>query len=214
MKKSRIFLAVALVGVQVASSVLTIGVFGHTAVRALAESVTTTIDVSNGNSRGVALSPNGLFAYVTSEVDNALIKVDLSTNQVVQGIDVGNEPYGVTITPDGAFALVANFSSQSISKIRLSDNLVTTISLAGNPQNIVVDPSGVFAYVTLFYQNKVAKVNLATNSVTANLTVGAGPRGIAMTPDGLFAFTANDGSNTSSKINWRLLSSGKDSSTF
>ena len=163
MQSSRIYYAIALLSALVATNVLAIGVFRTSVARALAESVGSTINVSNGNSRGVALSPDGLFAYVTSEVDNALIRVDLSLNQVVQAIDVGNEPYGVTITPDGSFALVANFSSQSISKIRLSDNQVTTISLAGRPQSIVVDSTGSFAYVTLFDQNKVAKVNLVTN---------------------------------------------------
>mgnify|MGYP000561856745 CR=1 FL=1 len=184
----------------VATLLITFVFHWELAVPASAESVSSTLNVSTGNSRGIAISNDGAFAYVTTEIDNALIKVDLTTFTVVSSIPVGNEPYGVTLTSDGNYALVANFSSSTISKVKLSDESITTISLAGNPQNIAIDSTDSFAYVSLFYQNKIAKINLSTNSVTAQLTVGQGPRGIAIDPSGTYLFTANDGSGTSSKV--------------
>ncbi len=189
-------IAVSLICISLFPAVISLGA----ASTAHAESVSQTINVNSGNSRGVAISPDGLFAYVTSELDGTLTKVDLSTNSVVSTFTVGSEPYSVAITPNGTYALVTNSGGNSVSKINLSTNEVVNIALGTFAMDVSIDPTGAFAYVTEFYANKVSKINLSTNTVVARLSVGGGPREIAITPSGDFAYTANDGSGTATKI--------------
>jgi YVTN family beta-propeller protein len=165
-----------------------------------AESVALTIPVNSGNSRGVAISPDGLFAYVTSELDDTLTKVDLTTDTVVSVFNVGREPYNVAISPNGQIAMVTNSSGNSVSRINLSTNAITTIPLGQFAMDVAIDSASSFAYVTEFYNNRVAKIDLSTNAIVGRVTVGGGPRGIAITPSGDFAYTANDSSGTASKI--------------
>ena len=58
-----------------------------------------------GKPAGVAITPDGRFAYVTSPDAKALTVVDAATRQVVGRIDVGGGPLGVAVAPDGAHRL-------------------------------------------------------------------------------------------------------------
>ncbi len=51
---------------------------------------------------GVAISPDGVFAYVTHS--NQISVIDTATNTVAVTVTVGINPRGVAIMPDGGFA--------------------------------------------------------------------------------------------------------------
>ena len=50
-------------------------------------------------SAGVAITPDGAFAYVAGSRDNAVSIIDTATNTVVATVPVGMNPQGVAITP-------------------------------------------------------------------------------------------------------------------
>ena len=70
-----------------------------------------TVTVGSGP-YGVAVTPNGAYAYVTNEGGDTVSVISTTTNTVAATITVGNEPYGVAITPNGAYAYVTNHGSE------------------------------------------------------------------------------------------------------
>ena len=93
---------------------------------------------------GIAITPDGTTAYVTSgNVDNVTV-IDMATNTVVGSpIPVGRRPRGIAITPDAATAYVVNNGSYDVSVIDLTTNTVTaTIAVGDDPQGIAITPGG------------------------------------------------------------------------
>ena len=67
---------------------------------------------------GVAITPNGDYAYVANYYNNTVSVISTSTNTVVKTITVGTAPDGVAITPNGNYAYVTNYNSGTLSVIR------------------------------------------------------------------------------------------------
>jgi YVTN family beta-propeller protein len=151
---------------------------------------------------GVAITPNGAFAYVANFNSNSVSVIDTSTNTVAATVPVGINPLGVAVTPNGAFAYVTDYTSADISVISTSTNTVVATVAMGNPNwGVAITPNGTFAYVTNPRSNKVSVINTATNTVVATVTVGCGPEGVAITPSGAFAYVTNACDSTVSVIN-------------
>src|SRR5260370_34424908 len=53
---------------------------------------------------GVAITPNGAFAYVANFNSNSVSVIDTATNTVTATVTVGTGPWGIAITPNRAFA--------------------------------------------------------------------------------------------------------------
>jgi YVTN family beta-propeller protein len=86
---------------------------------------------------GVAITPDGAFAYVANAFGSTVSVIDTSTNTVVATVRVGPLPTGVAITPDGAFAYVANADGNTVSVIDTATNtVVDTVLVGGFPQFI------------------------------------------------------------------------------
>jgi outer membrane autotransporter protein len=106
---------------------------------------------------GVAITPDGKFAYVANEFDNTVSVIDTTSNTQVDSIKVGSRPFGVAITPNGEFVYVTNSGnlllppSNTVSVISTISNQVTaTITVENSPftfgsfigPNIIVAPGG------------------------------------------------------------------------
>jgi YVTN family beta-propeller protein len=174
-----------------------------------AQTVTATIPVGTAPI-GVAVTPNGAYAYVTNNEGNTVSVINTATNTVTATITGFNYPLGVAVTPDGAYAYVANSGGNSVSVISTATNTVTaTISTyfgpnifggASAPHDVAITPNGAYAYATNVASGTVSVISTATNTITANITVGGEPNGVAITPDGAYAYVANLDSNTVSVI--------------
>ncbi|PHA20275.1 40-residue YVTN family beta-propeller, partial [Bacillus toyonensis] len=57
---------------------------------------------------GVAITPNGQFAYVTSTSSKSLYKINTVTNTVVATI-LSDPTHSIAITPNGQFAYVVTW---------------------------------------------------------------------------------------------------------
>ncbi|WP_417896983.1 hypothetical protein [Bacillus toyonensis] len=51
------------------------------------------------NPIGVAITPNGQFAYVTNSISDNVSVINIATNTVVATIPVGGFPWGIAILP-------------------------------------------------------------------------------------------------------------------
>ena len=149
---------------------------------------------------GIAITPDGAFAYVTNNFGGnpgTVSVIAIATNSVVATIAVGTGPTDLAITPDGAFAYVANDGSNSVSVIDILSNAVvaTVVGMDDHPNGIAITPDGAFAYVTSFglspfTVSDVSVIDLATNTVVDTIRV-AGASDVAITPDGAFAYVTN-----------------------
>jgi len=68
-------------------------------VRAI-NSVTATVTVGSGP-EGVAITPNGEYAYVTNEGGTTLSVINTATNTVKATVTIGSGPMRIAITPNG-----------------------------------------------------------------------------------------------------------------
>lgn len=161
-------------------------------ISAQTNNVTTTIPVRN-NLRGIAVTPDGAFAYVAAADRPFTVSIiATATNTVVETIELGVSLGDLAITPDGAFVYVIKTFNQSVSVIStVSNTVVATIPVGKFPEHIAIDPNGTYAYVTNGDADNVSVIDLETNTVVATIDVGPVPSGIAITPDGAFAYVAN-----------------------
>lgn len=84
--------------------------------------VTATISLSLGTAPGgVAVTPDGLHAYVTGFQSNSVSVIDTKSNTVTATIPVEAGPSEVVVTPDGRLAYVVNSGANSVSVIELDN---------------------------------------------------------------------------------------------
>src|SRR5712691_7769333 len=97
-------------------------------------SVVATIPAGNYPS-GVAITPNGAFAYVANFNSSSVSVIDTATNTVTATVGVGTGPSGVAITPNGAFAYVTNYYSNVVSVINTpTTTVVGTVAVGRGPR--------------------------------------------------------------------------------
>ena len=153
------------------------------------------------NPHGVAITPNGQYAYVTNSGGTAVSVISTSSNSVVSTIPVGTNPIGVAITPNGQYVYVANTGSNTVSVISTSSNsVVSTIPVGTYPNGVAITPNGQYVYVANSGSNSISVISTSSNSVVSTIPVGSYPVGFAITPNGLYAYVANRNSATVSVI--------------
>ena len=157
----------------------------------------------NGTPTGIAITPNGDYAYVANAGNATVSVISTSTNKVVKTIpvDVNGTPTGIAITPNGDYAYVTNFGSGTVSVINTSTNKVETIPIGFDsfPYEIAITPNGNYAYVTDSsngINGTVSVISTSTNKVvkTIPIAINDTPVGIAITPNGDYAYVVNNDS--------------------
>lgn len=69
---------------------------------------------------GIAITPNGKYAYVTSYASHGTVSViNVAAGAVIQTLNVGNLPSEVAIDPAGTYAYVTNFRGNTVSVIQI-----------------------------------------------------------------------------------------------
>jgi YVTN family beta-propeller protein len=105
------------------------------------DSVLATIVIGDRTTKptGVAISPDGLFAYVANGRANQVSVLDMKDRKVVATIPVGERPWGVGLTPDGSTLYVASGRSNAISVVSTAKRAVTsTVAVGERPYTVVV----------------------------------------------------------------------------
>jgi YVTN family beta-propeller protein len=115
--------------------------------------------------RGVAISPEGLRAFVTNTASGTVSVVSLGGDDqftVTDEIPVGTEPRGCALTPNGTRLYVANHTAGTVSVINtLNLQVIETVTLGGNPQAIAItndgdrDDTDETVFVTRYYAELV-----------------------------------------------------------
>ena len=176
---------------------------GSSVLAASSPSVSATVS-GFSNPYGIAVTPNGSYAYVADYAAQAVYVVDTATNAVSASLSVST-PFDVAITPNGSYGYAPNYVAApgTVTVIDTSTNSVTaTVSDASlnYPRGVAISPNGSYAYVANYGGGTVSVIDTSTNSVTAAVTVGTSPMGVAISPNGSYAYVANVNDGTVSVI--------------
>jgi YVTN family beta-propeller protein len=160
---------------------------------------------------GIAITPDGQFAYVTSGEHDTVTPVNLATGVPEPAIPVGGSPNAIAMAPDGETAYVAEYGQGTVVPINLAtDTAGSPIQLGAEPFGIAITPNGETAYVTNRDAGDVTPINLATDRLGLPIVIGgADVTGIVITPDGKTAYVSSCGTNAVVPINLAHDSAGR-----
>ncbi len=149
-----------------------------------------------GTPGGMAISPDGSYAYVANISANTVAQYSIGSDGVLKPFAAASVPAergarSVTIDPTGSFAYVANFLSGTVSQFKIGSNgaltPLTPASVAAGfwPYSVTIDPSGQFAFVTNQGSDDVSMYSIASNGTLSparynSVASGAGPSGLAI----------------------------------
>lgn|SRR3990167_8311056 len=160
------------------------------------------------NPTGIAITPNGKYAYVANNNNysiagqDSVTVIDLKTNLPIKTIidSSFNGPYTITIDKLGIKAYVTNSGGSTITIINIHKNEVSGI-IEGfdGPSGMVI--KGDIGYVNNYGATPgvgsgngktVNIVDLRTNKIIGNpITVGLAPSSLALTSKGDYVYTTN-----------------------
>jgi YVTN family beta-propeller protein len=154
--------------------------------------------------RDVAITSDGLRAYVTNPASNSVTALDIPGAQTITSVTVGLQPQGVALLPDDSRAYVANTGSNDVRAIDIRPasadyhKVVATIPVGSGPVDIAVSAIGPTVIVVNSGSNDVSLIHAnpgdATfDQVTTTVNTGSGGRSVTVRPDGTEAFVATAG---------------------
>lgn len=169
-----------------------------------------------------AFTPSGEHAYVSNysmygpgfdaeggdvctpadSIDHSYVyRIDTTTLEVDDVIEVGAVPKYVAVSPDGRWVLVTNWCSYDLSVIDAArGEEVRRVDIGAYPRGIAVDPASSEAHVAVMGSTHIAVVDLDDFSVSTIDGVGQGPRDLRMSPDGRFLYVTLNAQGTVAKI--------------
>lgn len=91
--------------------------------------------------RSIVLSPDDQFLYATLNGEGRVIKIDLTTGEVIERVSTGSAPRSMAMSTDGTTLYVVNYLSNTMSKV-MTDTMeeVQEVQTAEKPIGITVDP--------------------------------------------------------------------------
>lgn len=172
--------------------------------------LTSTVSVWNadgtGQTRGVAVSPNGKFLYGANARADQVLWVTTDENGAISSFPDffpagGSGSNRLTVAPNSGHLYVANFQTNTIGVATLdaSGNASAVASFPSNtasPVDVAITPSGNFAYVLGTASNSIAGFRLDPTSsdglpVAVLPTIAAGVNGqrLSIDPTGRYLYT-------------------------
>ncbi|HET7016528.1 MAG TPA: beta-propeller fold lactonase family protein [Streptosporangiaceae bacterium] len=174
------------------------------------------------NPRGIAVSPDGRFVYVTNGTRNPAVPGTLVTFAVtdggslslVQSINIGRFGSGIIISPDGRFLYAESQATNQIHAYqRGADGLLTElpgspVASPNDPEGIIITPDAGHIYAAATGENSDGTPGSGPGNVQAfGVQPGGGlgpaqlfdsgslPNALAISPSGRFLYGSNGNSN-------------------
>ena len=143
---------------------------------------------------GIALNPASGRGYVTSQSSDSVIVFNMTTNEFIASIPVGDVPSGIALNPAGTRAYVANFNNGTVSVINTASNaVIATVRVGDKPLGVALNPSGSRVYVAGF-NGALSVIDTATNSVIGTVPVGVEAWGVVVNSLGTRLYVSSNGS--------------------
>jgi YVTN family beta-propeller protein len=155
--------------------------------------------------RHIAITPDGLRAYVTNPLLNTVSLLGFVPPQRLATITAGYRPQGLAIVPDGSRAYVANTGSNDVSVIDVKptspdyNKVIDVIPVAQFPVEVGISPIGPRVIVASADSAGTVSIldgdpgNGTYDQVVAKITVGSAGVNVAISADGGRAFILTEG---------------------
>ncbi len=139
----------------------------------------TRIDVGR-HPRGIAITHNSRFAYVTIMGEDKILKLDLNGNYVVGSVaHAGRTPRHLQLSPDDRFLYVSNNHENLIRKIDLSTNSDAGTARTGvEPRTMAISDDGESLYVVNYEDGTISKVRTSDMKILQTEHSGYHPVGV------------------------------------
>ena len=145
---------------------------------------------------GVAIAPDGAFAWAGSNRDSVVLVVDLRAGAPVDTLRGFGLPYRMAVSPDGRTAVVTDpvkgrvrIFDAATRKQRFDievprDSLVATAEVAGSPspEGVTISRDSRWAFVTLQGRNRLATIDLMRGVIVSLAPIGNWSDGVAFSP--------------------------------
>lgn len=120
-----------------------------------------------------------------------------AARQLIDEIDLPNEPHGIAVNPGSRLAFVANYGDKSVSVINLDTNsVVRKISVGAEPQSVIVDPASGLLLVGCDGVPAVQLYELQSYQLVGSISTGKSPIRIATQPSQKVAYAIAQGSRS------------------
>jgi DNA-binding beta-propeller fold protein YncE len=142
---------------------------------------------------GIAITPDGKFAWVGSNRDSVVLVVDLQSGIAVDTLRGFGLPYRIAISADARRAVISDPMRATIRVVDVAtrrerpmievprDSLVATAEVSGSPspEGVALTPDGRWAFVTLQGRNRVATIDLERGVIVGLAPTGVWSDGVA-----------------------------------
>lgn len=170
------------------SQVLVVDVATNTVVRTITSS-----EGSFSQPNGIAITPDGQFAYIFNVSSSSISVINTSTFQLVSTISLSlpiSSVNFIAVSPNGAFAYTANGTANSVCAINIATGSVHTITGISGANGVAFSSDSAFAYVTSSFA--IYQIDTSDFSVTTPFTATlSDPRYITVAPNGNYAYVSN-----------------------
>lgn len=157
-----------------------------TAISVIATSSNTVVGSIQLNTapQGVAFSPNGQTAYVTTASDQLLV-INVASRRIVGQVSGLQGAHGVAVSPNGQDVYVTDATSNTVSVIAGSSlHVVRTINVGQLPWTVILSSNGATAYVANPNSDTVSVIDTSSDRVVRTFDVPEGPRSLLLSPGG------------------------------
>jgi YVTN family beta-propeller protein len=151
-----------------------------------------------GTVHNVQVSPDGTILGATvvptsghgehtehSESTGKALFYDISTDELIKEIEVGNHPAHIVFTENGKYVLVTNNEDNTVSVIDLKDyTVIQSIPTGNGPHGFRISNDSKYAYIANMGEDTVSVLNLETLVEEKKIKVGPTPVTTAITTDG------------------------------
>jgi YVTN family beta-propeller protein len=159
----------------------------------------------------VAVSKDDSTVYVTGQLSNKLVAVDVATGQTSQA-DVGAYPFAVVVSEDGKTAYVSNQGEKSLSVLNVDGLTMTpksTITVGTHPNRMLVDSKQNRMFVANGDSDTISVIDTTKNTVSDTISVepfrgahaGTQPNNLALSSNGDTLYVTNGGNNDVAVVN-------------
>jgi YVTN family beta-propeller protein len=163
------------------------------------------IDLTQGTfPAGLAMGSRGRRLYITGNLGNALLVLDLSSHKVVMTVPVGNKPYACAISRDEKTAYVSNWGEDNVAAVDLSaGKVLRNIQVQEKPNDLLLTPDESRLFVANGNRNTVSVIDTKSCrlseqidvGIVPNAPLGSTPNALALTSDGKTLYVADADNN-------------------
>lgn len=141
---------------------------------------------------GLAFGPGDRELWVTCEVDQVVMVVDVKNRKVLRTYPTGQDvTHMIVLTPDGRQAFTANMGSNTVTVIDSRTGKVSQIQVGDGPEGIDITPNGKEVWVSHRNGGDLSIISTETHEILQTIQVGNFPIRVKITPDGQRALVSN-----------------------